>query len=93
MSIVRLERPRRSIDGVKVEVEPVIEEFTSELDPVTVESTAALEPVTDGLEVALLDVDDDAGTGLAAEGLFDVARPVVAPGAEALVGEFGMQSM
>ena len=44
-------------------------------------------------DTLLLDVDDDAGTGLAAEGLFDVARPVVAPGAEALVGESGMQSM
>ena len=97
LSIVRLERPRRSIDGVKVEVDPVTDVFTSELEPLTVASTFALEPVTAGLELALVEVDEDAGALLVAELLLDVAlpedEPVVAPVVDALVGESGMQSM
>jgi hypothetical protein len=53
LSIVRLERPRRSIDGEKVEVDPVTDEVTSELDPVTAELVLAVEPVIDGLELAV----------------------------------------
>jgi hypothetical protein len=53
LSIDRLERPRRSIFGLKVEVEPVSEEFTSVEEPVTDEDEPAVEPVTVGLVVAL----------------------------------------
>lgn len=78
-----------------MEVDPVTEEFTSELDPVTFESAVALEPATDGVEVTL-DVGDEAAGLLVAEG-FDTAEldeePVVAPVADALVGESGVQSM
>jgi hypothetical protein len=45
LSMVRLERPRRSIEGLKVEDEPVIDEFTSEVEPVTAVLALELEPL------------------------------------------------
>lgn len=54
LSIVRLERPRRSMFGVKVEVDPVTAESVLALEPVIAELTLVLEPVTEGLLVALL---------------------------------------
>jgi hypothetical protein len=53
LSIVRLERPRRSMFGLKLELEPVIDEFTSVEEPVTDEFALEVDPVTDGLVVAL----------------------------------------
>jgi hypothetical protein len=53
LSIDRLERPRRSTVGETVEVDPVIEEFTSALDPVTAELLLEAEPVIDEVESAL----------------------------------------
>lgn len=53
LSIVRLERPRRSTVGETVEVDPVIDEFTSALDPVTAVSLLEAEPVIDEVELAL----------------------------------------
>jgi len=53
LSIVRLERPRRSMFGLKVEVDPVIDEFTSVEEPVTLVLLVELEPLTEGLAVAL----------------------------------------
>ena len=49
LSIVTLERPRRSICGLKLDVEPVTELLTSELDPVVVDVELEVEPVTEGL--------------------------------------------
>jgi hypothetical protein len=53
LSMVRLERPRRSIDGVKVEVDPVTDEFTSVEEPAMLLVVVELEPVIEGLAVAL----------------------------------------
>ena len=53
LSIVRLERPRRSMFGLNVEVEPVTDEFTSVDAPDWVAVVPELEPVLDGLAVAL----------------------------------------
>lgn len=53
LSMDRLERPRRSTVGETVEVDPVMEEFTSALDPVTAELLLDAEPVIEGLELAL----------------------------------------
>jgi hypothetical protein len=53
LSIVRLERPRRSMLGLNVEVEPVTDEFTSVDEPVMLLDVVELEPVTEGLAVAL----------------------------------------
>jgi hypothetical protein len=53
LSMVRLERPRRSMFGLKVEVEPVTDEFTSVEAPDWVAVVPELEPVFDGLAVAL----------------------------------------
>ena len=53
LSMERLERPRRSTVGETVEVEPVIEEFTSALDPVTAELLLEAEPVIDEVELVL----------------------------------------
>jgi hypothetical protein len=53
LSMVRLERPRRSTVGDTVDVDPVIEEFTSALEPVTAELLLEAEPVIEGLELAL----------------------------------------
>ena len=50
-SMVRLDRPRRSMLGEKVEVEPVTDASVLALEPVTAELTLVLEPVTDGLLV------------------------------------------
>lgn len=57
LSMVRLERPRRSIVGLNVDVEPVTAAFTSEVDPVIDEVVLAAEPVTAGLTVVVLLVD------------------------------------
>ena len=96
LSIVRLERPRRSIDGVNVELEPVTDEFTSEVDPVTVEFEVALEPVTDGL-LELVAEDEGAAERVVAALEVVTAMPevelVVALGDEALEGASGMQSV
>jgi hypothetical protein len=52
LSMVRLERPRRSTVGETVEVEPVTDESTLEVDPVMAESLLAVEPVIEELELA-----------------------------------------
>ena len=89
LSIVRLERPRRSMFGLKVDVEPVTEVFTSVEEPVMVELCEVDEPVTDGLAVAL----PEAVTPVVAAWLVDAPavlgmRP---PGCEAAC-DSGMQS-
>lgn len=84
LSIVRLERPRRSTVGETVEVEPVIDELTSELDPVIAELLVAAEPVTEGLEPAF-----------AVDEVLLVPLPAAMPEAEPLTPlawESGMQS-
>ena len=53
LSMVRLERPRRSTVGETVDEDPVMEEFTSALEPVTEELLLDAEPVIEGLELAL----------------------------------------
>lgn len=53
LSIDRSERPRRSTVGETVDVDPVIEEFTSALDPVTAASLLEADPVVDEVESAL----------------------------------------
>jgi len=57
LSMVRLERPRRSMFGAKVEVEPVTEFVLSAVDPVIDDCELAVEPVTAALvpAVALFD--------------------------------------
>jgi len=61
LSIVRLERPRRSMFGVNVEVEPVTEFCVLLVEPVIAEFEVADEPVTEGLTevVAELLVEGD----------------------------------
>ena len=54
LSMVRLERPRRSMFGENVDVDPAMVEFESAVDPVTDEFTLELEPEIDGLEVTLV---------------------------------------
>lgn len=49
LSIVTLERPRRSMVGETVEVEPVMEFCESAVEPVTDEVELEVEPVTEGL--------------------------------------------
>jgi hypothetical protein len=53
LSMVRLERPRRSMFGLKVEVDPVTAVLVSVEDPVMDELCEVEEPVTEGLAVAL----------------------------------------
>jgi hypothetical protein len=53
LSIVTLERPRRSMFGLNVEVEPVTAVEVSVDEPVIDELCVVEEPVTDGLAVAL----------------------------------------
>ena len=55
LSMVRLERPRRSMLGLKVDVEPVTEEFTSVDAPDWLAVVLELEPVFEGFAVALPD--------------------------------------
>ena len=55
LSIERLERPRRSMLGLKVEVEPVTEFWVSVLDPVIDDCEPVVEPVTEGLVLEVLD--------------------------------------
>ena len=91
LSIVRLERPRRSMLGLKVDVEPVTDVFWSVDEPVIDELCEVEEPVTDGLAVALplaftpvVAAAEDEGELVVVEGWF-------VPVAEAC--ESGMQSM
>jgi hypothetical protein len=77
LSIDRLERPRRSMVGLNVDVEPVMEVFWSVVEPVIDEPCVLEEPVSDGLAVAL----PDAFTPVVADGL-DVADAALS-GAEA----------
>jgi hypothetical protein len=58
LSMLRLERPRRSTVGETVDVEPVTDESTPEVDPVMAESVLAVEPVIEGLELAPAAVDE-----------------------------------
>lgn len=90
LSIVRLDRPRRSISGVKVDVDPVTLDVEFAEDPLIDEFTLELEPVTDGLVDARA-VVELALAVLAAEGAALVADavPEVAPAA----CSSGMQSM
>jgi hypothetical protein len=52
--MVTLERPRRSMVGLTVEVEPVWDELTSDDEPVTDEVLPAVDPVTDGEDEAVV---------------------------------------
>jgi hypothetical protein len=53
LSIVRLERPRRSMFGLKVDVDPVTDVLVSVEEPVIEELCEVVDPVTEGLAVAL----------------------------------------
>jgi len=53
LSIVRLERPRRSMSGAKVEVDPVTEFVLLAVEPVTEDCEVAEEPVTAALVPAV----------------------------------------
>jgi hypothetical protein len=53
LSMVTLERPRRSMLGLTVELDPLMDEFTSEDEPVTDEVLPAVDPLIDGDDVAL----------------------------------------
>jgi len=52
LSIVRFERPFSVMSGVKLEVEPLTELFTSDVEPVMDELWLEVEPLTLGLAVA-----------------------------------------
>lgn len=94
LSIVRLERPRRSMVGLNVEVEPVTDELTSVDEPVTLLLLVDVEPETDGLAVAvpeaLLPVLDPVEAAAPVPAAPVVAAPVVD---DAPACESGMQSM
>ena len=86
LSMVRLERPRRSTVGDTVEVDPVTDESTLEVDPVMAESLLAVEPVIEELELAPAAV---------VELSVPVLLPAAMPAAEPLAlpaCESGMQS-
>ena len=57
LSIVRLERPLSVISGLKVEVDPLTEFFTSEVDPVIDELWLEVEPLTVGFAVVVVVVE------------------------------------
>jgi hypothetical protein len=61
LSSESVERPRRSIWGLKAEVDPVIELSTVDVDPVTVEFVLETEPLTEGLDAFVLFVCAMAG--------------------------------
>jgi hypothetical protein len=88
-SIVRLERPRRSMFvGLTVEVEPVIEFCVLAVEPVTEDCDCAVEPLIDGLTVAVpLVVEDGAA-------LVPAVVPLVVPAVRPLAAASlsGMQS-
>jgi hypothetical protein len=98
-SIVTLERPRRSMEGLKVELEPVMDEFTSDVDPVMALLALLEDPVTelvlaalaafavDGLLLEALGAVDDGTLALALLALL-VALLALVPACES-----GMQSM
>jgi hypothetical protein len=83
LSMVTVERPRASMVGFSVELEPVIAEFTSADEPVTDEVLVAAEPFSDGDAVAL--VPDES----------EPVPAVVLPGTAALAAAWlsGTQSM
>ena len=86
LSMVRLERPRRSTVGETVEEEPVTDESTLEVEPVMAESLLAVEPVIEELELAPAAV---------VELSVPVLLPAAMPAAEPLAlpaCESGMQS-
>jgi len=97
LSMVRLERPRRSMFGLNVEVEPVTEVFWSVVEPVIAELWVLEEPVTEGLAVAL----PEAFTPVVADGVLEAEAPVpdvVVPAVELVpfaveADESGTQSM
>lgn len=98
LSMVTLERPRRSIVGLTVEVEPVTDEFTSDEDPEMDDVLLAVDPVADGDEDAVPLVE--LAGAPAVDGFVDDIEPVVAlepPLTEPVVAEeaalSGMQSM
>jgi hypothetical protein len=99
LSIVRLERPRRSMVGLNVEVEPVTDEFTSVDEPATLLLVVDVEPETDGLAVAvpeaLLSVRVPVEAVVPVPAAPVVAAPVVAAPVtdDAPACESGMQSM
>lgn len=80
LSMVTLERPRRSIVGLTVDVDPVTDVFWSVEDPVMAESCVVEDPVTEGLAVAL----PVAERSVVADGLVETAAPLV-PAARPLV--------
>jgi hypothetical protein len=77
LSIVRLERPRRSMFGLNVEVEPLSEFWLVADDPAIDDCELAAEPATDGL--AVVPVGDA------------LVEPMTEPDVEASLS--GMQSM
>ena len=84
LSIVRLERPRRSMFGVKVDVLPVTEFCELAVEPVTLESEDEAEPVTDGGVDVTLPVEAEI------DGC--VVVPLVTPDDVVLAWLSGMQS-
>ena len=78
LSMVRLERPRRSMLGWNVDVEPVTEFCVFDVEPVIAEFDVALEPDTDGLTVLEPDALADGDTLLLVEPL---SLPLAAPDA------------
>lgn len=101
LSMLRLERPRRSIVGDTVEVDPVTDELVLAVEPVIAEFVLELDPVTDGLDDAVEFALVELAVALLAVLLLAVAllaeaEGVVAeftPEALALACESGMQSM
>jgi hypothetical protein len=102
LSIVRLERPRKSMDGVKVELDPLMDEFTSVDEPVTALLALLAEPVTALLPEALAEFEVDGllelvdAVGELEEGMLALLAPEVAllapEVALLLAWESGMQS-
>ena len=78
LSMVRLERPRRSMLGWNVDVEPVTEFCVFDVEPVTDELDDELEPEIDGLTVLVPDALADGETLLLVEPL---SLPLAAPDA------------
>jgi hypothetical protein len=100
LSIVRLERPRRSMFGLKVDVDPVTDVLVSVEEPVIEELCEVVDPVTEGLAVALPAAFTPVVAFCVVEalGLVEVLGAFVPAAAElaellAVACESGMQSM
>ena len=96
MSIDRVERPRRSMFGLNVDVEPVTDVSWFVVEPVIEEFCEVEEPVTDGLAVALPAALTPVVAVPVTAGEFVVPAALVPAGLVPLVAEAcesGMQSM